>query len=124
MNETQPDILWNHNLDDIKEITAADYEYAFCYSQENIIMYSRSYSAQIVDINKYNLNIFIENILINKECHFDYVIQDFKCDGIATIFYKNNYIYYTMYDDMFSYPFDLVKIKVDDVILDRLRNLY
>ena len=67
MNETQPDILWNHNLDDIKEITAADYEYAFCYSQENIIMYSRSYSAQIVDINKYNLNIFIENILINKE---------------------------------------------------------
>ena len=29
-----------------------------------------------------------------------------------------------MYDDMFSNPFDFVKIKVDDVILDRLRNLY
>lgn len=41
----------------------------------------------------------------------------------ALCYRQNNFIYYTMYDDVFSNPFDFAKIKVNDVILDKLRNL-
>ena len=118
------DIIWNENLDNIEEITSTDYTHALCYLQKDVLKYSRSYSAGIIDINKDHLHIFIENILINNECHLDYVIDDFgNKTGVATILYKNNYIYYTIYDDVFSNPFDFVKIKVNDIVLDRLRNI-
>ena len=87
-------------------------------------MYSNSHSTAVVNIDKEKLNIFIENITANRECHFDYVIEDFDYKtGIATFIYKNNFIYYTIYDDVFSNPFDIVKIKINDIILNRLRNL-
>jgi len=118
------DVIWFQNLDDVKEISENDYECVLCYSQEFILMYSYTYSASIVDINKEKMNIFIDNILTNCECHFDYIIDDFgDKSGIATFIYKNNFIYYTMYDDVFSNPFDSVKIKIDDIILNRLKNL-
>lgn len=121
---TRQDPIWKQHLDDIQEITPTDYAHALCYSQESVIMYSSSCSARIVDINEEQLRRFIENILMNNECHVDYVIEDFGGKtGIATILHENGYIYYTMYDDVFSNPFDFVKIKVDNIILDRLRNI-
>ena len=128
MEPTRPDIIFRYNslnnLDDIKEISKDDYKYALCYKQNYILNYSLSYSAGVIDINKDKLNLFIENILKNCECFFDYTIEDFTYKtGIATFIYKNNYIYYTMYDDVFSNPFDVVKIKMDDTILHRLKNL-
>jgi hypothetical protein len=120
----QPDLIWKQNLDNIPEIRPIDYETAFSYSQTNVIILAGPYSVGVVNINKDKLCTFLENILMNNECHFDYVIEDFNNKtGIATILHKNGYIYYTMYDDVFSNPFDFVKIKVDDVILDRLRKL-
>lgn len=117
------DIIWYHNLDNINEILPRDHERALTFSQPGILKYSCSYGAEIVDINEESLNTFINNILTNVDAHFDYVIADFHGSGVATIIYKNNYIYYTMYDDVFSNPFDFVKIKIDEVILERLRNL-
>lgn len=108
----------------IKEIDDTDYEVAFCYLPNSLLMYSKTFSAIVVNANKNSLDIFIKNILLNKECHFDYVIEDFgNKTGIATFIYKNNFIYYTMYDDVFSNPFDFAKIKVNDVIVNRLKKL-
>lgn len=121
----QEDYIWKLNLDDIEEITLNDYAHAFCYLQKDILKYSSSCSAGVIDINEDHLHKFIENIVNNNKCHFDYVIEDFgNKTGIATILYENKYIYYTMYDDVFSNRFDFVKIKVDNIILDRLQNLY
>ena len=121
---SQLDKIWTQNLDDTTEITVDGFEYVLCYLQHRVLIYSRECEVWVVDINKEQLEIFIENILTNNKCYFNYVIEDFNNKtGIATIIYKNNYIYYTAYDDAFSRPFDFVKIKVDDIILNRLRNL-
>ena len=119
----QHDIILNINLNDVKKITNSDYKNALCFKQKNILMYSNTCSAGIVDINKDKLNIFIQNILLNNVCYFDYIIEDFGEPGVATFIYKNDFIYYTMYDDVFSNPFDFVKIKVDNIILNRLTNM-
>jgi hypothetical protein len=120
----QRDIIWNYNLDYITEISIDDYNDALIYLNKSILKYSRCYSARIVSIDKKKLHAFIENIFINKNSYFDYVIEDFdNKTGTAIIIYKNNYIYYTMYDDVFSNPFDFVKIKINNTILNRLSNL-
>lgn len=122
----QRDIIWTQNLDDVVEIeiTNTNYEFTLNYSQERLLRYSNTCSAYVIDINIDNLRLFIENILTDTECHFDYVIEDFGGKtGVATFIYNNKYIYYTHYDDVFANPYECVKLKVSNVVLDRLRNL-
>ena len=117
----QRDIIWSQNLDEITEIK--DDDSVFIYDSYGL-HYSSGWWAPVIELNKEKIDIFIENILENRDCHFDYVIGDFYSGtAIATFIYRNKYIYYTIYEDDFSNPFDCAKVKVDDVILDRLRQL-
>lgn len=118
------DLILSENLADVKEIRDDDSLVAFTYLQPNILRYLHTFSAGVVSINHTELDIFINNILNNCECTFDYVIEDFNGkSGVATLIYKNHFIYYTAYDDVFSNPYDYIKIKVDNILIHKLRNL-
>ena len=131
------DLILLQNLNNITEMEPSNqhnYRYTLTIPNDHKLYYSSCFSSVVVSLDKEQLNIFIENILNNCEDYFNYIIEDFgkwNADsmsytiqtGTATIIYKDNYIYYTMYDDVFSNPYDFVKIKINDEIINRLRNL-